>query len=93
MKLALASSIRRAVELLSKTWVLDPYACELVNELGDNDTWECHLFPKDPMVRTRGELWGIGLAIEKAGCGIQVRESFIYKGETGEIKVDTICIY
>lgn len=93
MKLVLASRIRRVVELLSKTWVLDPYSCELVNELGDDESWECHLFPKDSTMRGRGELWALGLAIEKAGCGIRVRESFIYKGETGEIKVDTICIY
>ena len=93
MNVVLASKIRRVVELLSNTWISNPYSCELVNELGDDDTWECHLFLRDSTTRAMGELWALGLAIEKAGCGIKVRESFIYRGETGQVKIDTICIY
>lgn len=93
MYLELASKIKRVVELLSNTWISNPYTCELVNELGEDDTWECHLYSGESRMRYRGELWALGLAIEKAGCGIKVRESFIYRGETGQIKIDTICIY
>lgn len=93
MKLVLASKIRRVVELLSNTWISDPYSCELVKELGGDDTWECHLYLKKNVEAYKGELWALALAIEKAGCGIKVRESFIYRGETRQVKINTICIY
>lgn len=93
MTYKLASSIRRMVEHLSATWTHDHYVCAIENEFGGKDNWECHLYSRDNDRGFSAELWAIALGIQKAGCGINVCESYYNKGTTEPDYIKTISIF
>lgn len=89
----LASSIRSVVYSLNKTWISDHYECALAKRTNLNGSWECHLFLRKGNFNFMGELWAVAIAIEKAGCGITIRETTYNRGTKEPEYVPSICLY
>ena len=89
----LAASIRSLVYSLNKTWLNDHFECALVKRTYPDGSWECHLITRKGSLDFKGELWAIAIAVEKAACGITIKESTYNRGTKEPEIVPSICLY